>query len=64
MARNMKLPVLIIAFIGCLLGGWAVGAAYFFAPDLFAQLDVSDIFSGFIILCLAVGGNITAAKVF
>ena len=47
-----------------LLTLWALGATYFFAPDLFACLDISDILSAIAMTILAVGGNVLAARPF
>ena len=60
----MKLPTLILTLSLCLLGGWGICATYIFAPDIFATLDVSDMLSGLALSAMAIGGNISAFKMF
>lgn len=60
----MKLSTLILALSICLLGGWGITATYIFAPDVYAMLDVSDMLSGLALSAMAIGGNLTAFKIF
>ena len=60
----MNITVLLFGSITGLFAMWAVAATYFFAPDLFACLDVSDILSGIAMAALAIGGNIAAVRPF
>ena len=57
----MQISMVVLGSITGLLALWALAATYFFAPDLFACLDVSDILSGIAMTVLAIGGNIAAA---
>lgn len=60
----MNISVLLIGGVTGMLAFWALGATYFFAPDVFACLDVSDILSGIAMTVLAMGGNLAAAGSF
>lgn len=60
----MNTTTLILGSLTGLFALWALTATYFFAPDLFACLDVSDILSGIAMTVLAVGGNLVAARPF
>lgn len=60
----MSMTALFLGSITGLFALWAAAATYFFAPDLFACLDVSDILSGIAMTALAIGGNIAAVRPF
>ena len=53
----MSITAVVFGSIIALMAAWGLGATYFFAPDLFANLDVSDILSGIGMTTLAIVGN-------
>ncbi len=54
----MSIMTVTLGSIIALMAAWALSATYFFAPDLFAHLDVSDILSGIGMTTLAIAGNV------
>jgi|AACY02.16.fsa_nt_gi hypothetical protein len=60
----MNIATLMIGLITGLFAAWGLTATYFFAPDLFAHLDVSDILSGVAMTVLAVAGNLATFRPF
>lgn len=47
----------IYTFIIALFGSWLALACYVFAPEVFQQVDVSDMLSAMVIGSVAIGGS-------